>query len=364
MPIPLRPNGPTRGTQEDVPQSSGYFSLIPSQLSDFMNLSPPIIKEAANDKDAGLLYSLWQKSRMTKDADRIMDRVYDVPEDFNQGELLRLKTSGFLVRKDQGVSFTEKAEQIIQTMVLGEENSFHKNSVKKPYSLILAESKAPKRSSSLTHTASSGNDKKDVMRTGGLVSLAMSENLYTIPDSAIPNSSSKWIWNQRKIALSDSGTGYKEYTVRVYENGDGTWDVWGFNGKLNGTMARQPKGRYHSRNAALSRANEVISEKHKYKWRAEEKGVAPINTSIPGKSGQSGASTSTYKQKEELPAKQSPSKPVVPPKTENPKDIADRDAEKKRKEEAERLRIQEEQAAQLADIIDKMGEHDYDPTSQ
>ena len=345
MPIPLRPNGNGVDNGASFP-SSGYLSINPSQLSDFINISPLITREAAGDKDAGILYSLWEKSTMTKGADRIKDRVYTLPGDFSQNEILRLKTSGFLVKADQGVSFTEKAEQVIQTMVLGEENSFHKDSVKKPYSMILAEAKSPKRSSNLTHTAAATArpEKQDVFRTSGLVSLAMSENVYTIPEGAHPTSDSLYVLDRRVVYTQ--GGSYKEYNVRVYDNGDGTWDVWAFNGKIDGTMAQQPKGRYHNVNSAIEQASDVINSKMSKGYKnALSEGFSANNSSLPGTS--SGKTTKPATPKPV--AKPNPVKPVSAKPSgssalKNKMDLAQAERDKKK--------LDEQQAKAIADALE------------
>ena len=286
MPIPIRLTGPGRGGDaSNSPSGSGYFSFAPAQLTDFINLSAPMMKEAAGDIEAGSLFELWKISTVTMDADKIRDRVYDIPKDFNQNELMRLKTSGLLIKLDSGVGFTEKAERIIQTMVLGEENSFQQSSVKKPYSLILAEIKAPKRSTGLTHTASlktigAKAEKKDVFRTAGLISLSMSNNIE-IPGGDYPDDESTYIFDKRVICRE--GGSDKEYNVRVYDNEDGTWDVWGWNGRTNGTMKPQAKGRFHSSGRAIDQAMEVIAEKEAKHYRDPIHHNQPrSNQSLPG----------------------------------------------------------------------------------
>lgn len=348
MPTPLRLNGPGKGSDAGY-NPSGYFSFGPSQLTDFINLSSPMTKEAAGDAEAGSLFDLWKISTITKGADRIKDRVYDIPKNFDQNELMRLKTSGLLIKRDNGIGFTDKAEQIIQTMVLGEENSFQKSAVDKPYSLILAEIKAPKRSTGLTHTASKAPassvklEKKDVFRTSGLVSLSMSNNI-AIPGNAYPTDSSPFIYNKRVVATG--GTSKKEYNVRVFENDDGTFDVWAWSGRINGTMTPQPKGRYHSKNNAIAAATGIIQSKENGSSSysdAYESGYPKLNDSLPGLRADDGASFKPHAKTVAKPAASPIPKAI-------PKDVLE---SKKALEEAENKRLEDEFAEQMATLMFK-----------
>jgi hypothetical protein len=358
MPTPLRLNGPSKGSDAGY-NPSGYFTFNPSQLTDFVNLTSPMMKEAAGDAEAGALFNLWKISTITKEADRIKDRVYDIPKDFDQNELMRLKTSGLLIKRDSGIGFTDKAEQIIQTMVLGEENSFQKSAVDKPYSLILAEIKAPKRTNGLTHTASTvaptvKPEKKDVFRTSGLVSLAMSNNI-AIPGNAYPTDSSPFIYNKRVVATG--GGSSKEYNVRVFENEDGTFDVWGWNGRINGTMTPQPKGRYHSKNNAIAAATGVIQSKENGSSSysdAYEAGYPRLNDSLPGLRVEEGGSAYPT-------GKKPTSKPVTKtsPKTSPVSDAELKEKSRKAqesKEEAERKRVEEEKRKKEEEMAEQMAE--------
>ena len=147
MPIPIRPNN--TNAQPSQPESGSGMSVdLLTRLLNGVSASIPKEAEVA-DNDADLIFNLWEKSSIIRDAGNIEDRIYKVPSNVSTNEILRLKSRGLLYGEKDQVRFTSHAAKIIKMMVLAEGNSFSKKSVKKPYSVILAEIKSPKRKTNL-----------------------------------------------------------------------------------------------------------------------------------------------------------------------------------------------------------------------
>ena len=147
MPIPIRPNNNHRS---EGPGST-HMDMTVDMLSQMLgNHSSLLTKEAeVADNDADTIFSLWENSTVIREASNIEDRIYKIPTDISQHALVRLKTRGLIYGEKDQIRFTNHAAKIIKMMVLAEGNAFGKRSVKKPYSVILAESKIPKRKSAL-----------------------------------------------------------------------------------------------------------------------------------------------------------------------------------------------------------------------
>jgi hypothetical protein len=148
MPYPIRPNG----IKSDIPDRGGNIPMTVDMLSQMLgDHSSLLMKDAAevSDSDAEVVFSLWEKSTILRDASNIEDRLYKIPKDVASSTLMRLKTRGLIYGEKEQIKFTTQAAKIIKMMVLSENNAFGKKSVKKPYSVILAEIKSPKRKSNL-----------------------------------------------------------------------------------------------------------------------------------------------------------------------------------------------------------------------
>lgn len=144
MPIPINPNGGNK--------SSGIFQDmdICSLLNNPNTLSASMIKEAlATDAEADLLFKVWNESSVIKNASNLEDKIYRLSDTIDKNSIFRLKSSGLITGDDKNIKFTNKAASVIKTFVLAETNQFQKKSIKKPYSIILAEQKTPKRKSAL-----------------------------------------------------------------------------------------------------------------------------------------------------------------------------------------------------------------------
>ena len=164
MPMPIRPNSSEKN-------SSNYFP-IDLNFDSLLNPTPMKKQALASDGEASLLFDVWNNSVAINNASCIENRVYKVSGKTNNSDIMRLKISGLISGDVNGIKFTNKGASIIKTIVLGEQNSFSKKSVKKPYSIILAEQQKPKRKSTLALASEIKIDKcsdllkklKDVMK--------------------------------------------------------------------------------------------------------------------------------------------------------------------------------------------------------
>jgi len=154
MPSPIKPNGYNGRERPDGLDPIDLSVLIQGLANPTAKLS---VEADIGDVDADSLFGLWESSKILKASENIEDRLYEVPESYPQDTLMRLKTKGLLYGTDRQIKFTIKAAKIIKMLVLSETNNFRKKSVKKPYSVILAETKIPKRKSNLALASSQVN---------------------------------------------------------------------------------------------------------------------------------------------------------------------------------------------------------------
>ena len=87
----------------------------------------------ASNKDASLLFELWENGEQMDDTIKIKPSPNVTARD-----ILRLKTLGFLMGDINTVKFTRKGKMVITTMSLGETSQFEKRKEKKSYTEILA----------------------------------------------------------------------------------------------------------------------------------------------------------------------------------------------------------------------------------
>ncbi len=209
MAIPIRLINDHPAHQQDSGLKD-MLNLVPSLLTD---ISPSIglNKEAmASDRDAEVLFGLWEQSRILQEAESVSDRTYEVPSNFPSDDIMRLKTHGFISGDSKEIKFTERAAKVIRSMVLGENNHYQKQAIKKPYSLIMAESK-PKRKS-------------------GNLAFASTNILNLADDYLIKNA---------------TGVHDKVYIVRIYKRpGIFGYDVIAFNGHYGNKLIPHAKGHY------------------------------------------------------------------------------------------------------------------------
>jgi len=250
MPTPLRPN-------DNGEKQAGYFDMTLEALQSSIFASPLAVRQAGiPDKVADALFEFWDKSSPVRGEGD--DAEYKIPEGYPPEKILMLKTENLLFGKGNAVKLTEKARAAITLMILAEENSVKKNAVKKPYSVLFAESKLPKKS----RLAFASVDLTGKTALG--VSLVVKADSSTRPNAPfpadkMPTSRTGYVWSQR-VTFSE-GTFNKQYIVRVYEYDDGTYGVVAFNGRIGHGLAMQPKGLFGSRGAAWDVAVDVINSK-------------------------------------------------------------------------------------------------------
>lgn len=220
MPTPIHPTG-----------GSGISflpTLSPDIVKDLELLSTKTAGSSIGDAEADILIDLWNNGKKTG------KHKYSIPNGFSARNISRLKTSGLIVVDGSNVEFTSKASNIIKTMVLAEQNSFFKKRQKKPYSMILAESKKPVRTSILTYTAQTS--------VGGL------------------NGNSRYIWSDRLAYIDQNNNSFKEYTVRIYFV-NGQYEVWTFHGRIGGHQTQIRKSVHRSEGSATAAANTLVETK-------------------------------------------------------------------------------------------------------
>jgi hypothetical protein len=283
MAIPIRP------TNSFNSEFINYFPINMDLLQSDLFTNSSLKKTAlANDKDADILFFIWKNSSVINNADTIDKKKYRVKENVNKDDLLKLKASGLIVGNDKEIHFTNKAASIIKTMVLGEQNSFGKQSIKKPYSIILAEEKKPKRKSTLALASNMTKEKN-------LNMLKFAQGWQDVKKD-------NYYYNDRVISKGvASPTSNKEYNVRIYKNNlNAAYEVWTFWGRTNGTMNSKKDSSFFSFIDAKDKAESIIDEKkygsNKY-VAAIQKGYPPVNGSIPGepvKPGEQGSSSHKF----------------------------------------------------------------------
>lgn len=101
-----------------------------------MLLTQPIQKTiTASNKDASLLFELWEKSEKSNKPNVVK---IDPSSKISSSDILRLKSMGLITSNQNEIEFTKKGRIIITTMSLGESSNFEKNKKKKSYTEILA----------------------------------------------------------------------------------------------------------------------------------------------------------------------------------------------------------------------------------
>jgi hypothetical protein len=220
MPSPIQPNN----------LGGSGVSFLPSLSPDLLTSIESTASSSISDSDADILIELWSSG------EKQGDRKYAVPKGFSSKSLTRLKTSGLITINGNEVEFTPKASTVIKTMVLAEQNHFLEKRQKKPYSLILAESKKPVRTSALTHTAQNAR-------------ALSSRDVY--------------VWTQR-VALIDQGKNhFKDYTVRVYHSpeADRPWVVWTFNSRIGSSPVARINSDWPNQRSAINAAVAIVDKK-------------------------------------------------------------------------------------------------------
>ena len=264
MPSPIKPNNTNDYGISFLP------TISPESLE--LNMLSSYASSDAGDSEAEMLIDLWNNGK------RLSGHLYSVPNGFPSRSLTRLQSSGLISLNGKNVEFTSKASRVIKTMVLAEQNSFYQKRQKKPYSLILAESKRPVRKSNLTHTA---------------------QRITRVPDERTP-----YVTSRRYVKIDRSKNEFKEYTIRVFYK-DGHYELWGFSGRIGGTQTGWPKGSFNTHREV----QQAFEELTRYRTRVKGYELGSIvgeardggrvydltqeNSSIPGVSNTSPTSRSS-----------------------------------------------------------------------
>jgi hypothetical protein len=268
MPIPISPNSYTdnmgQGMWHNIDVSSLLNNRHTIQDSILPNSQQRALSKLASDEDADLLLDVWNKSSIIANGSNIEDKTYKIT-DVDSMSINRLKNAGLITGAGDGtrIKFTGRAASVIKTIVLSETNQFLKRSVKKPYSLIMAEN---------------NNSKKKINLA--LANKFASTNI-PIPGKSAPRQDQPCIANTRLVKINNHSE--KEYTVRIYVGDNLNYEIWGFNGRLNGRQIPQPKGVYSTIQSASHNANIFIREKENKGYVSAGSMRLPLyNETLPG----------------------------------------------------------------------------------
>ena len=132
---------PIRPISKEENNNINYDFLNKLDMGQCLNPDGALNKKyvTASNKDATLLYELWQKGT-SADNNR---RVFDLEKSKQSAKLsamdiTKLKTLGFISGNGDKVAFTEKGKKVLITMTLSEPNKFALRAQAKPYNEILA----------------------------------------------------------------------------------------------------------------------------------------------------------------------------------------------------------------------------------
>lgn len=109
-----------------------------------------------------------------------------------------------------------------------------------------------------------------------------------IPEGRNVDRTSRWIHNVRltdtqSVSRTTGVRANKEYNIRVYTYPDGRFGVIAFYGPIGGTMQRDWKGEYATRESAINQVRNIVSEKiNNPRSNYETNRERPINENIPG----------------------------------------------------------------------------------
>jgi hypothetical protein len=137
MPSPIIPIGYPARQQAETPSSPEdiHSGIDVSILGGIIKSDAAKKNIKLSDSEASLLFRVWRESGES------MGDTLDLPDTVSNSDVLRLKTLGLVVGEDtRKVKFTQRAKQVIKTIVLNEENAFESKRVHKPYGQILADS--------------------------------------------------------------------------------------------------------------------------------------------------------------------------------------------------------------------------------
>ena len=128
MPVPIRYIA-DKGRGESNPMD---FSIL---LNFTPAPTPKKKKITASNKDAALLYELWDRAERTGEDTLNVNSLNGI----NSKDILRLKTRGFISGGSEEVKVTKKGKYVITVMALNEPSQFEAKRIEKGYNEILAD---------------------------------------------------------------------------------------------------------------------------------------------------------------------------------------------------------------------------------
>jgi hypothetical protein len=144
MPVPIAPmnNYYTQEAPREMTEPADYMSINWSMLDGLVPEKSGSSKNKTkiSSSDASFLFKFW------KESDNDGSSILSNSEKFNNSDVLRLKALGFVSGETDDLKFTERAKEVIKNIVLSQNNDLLKGKVDKPYTEILAEMDARKKS--------------------------------------------------------------------------------------------------------------------------------------------------------------------------------------------------------------------------
>ena len=199
----------------------------------------------ATDEDAEFLLDLFNNGTIVSEAENTEDKKYAIPSGFSGDKLMRLKAASLVHGDSRIVGFTSKAVRVIKTLVLSEQNSYTQKSVKKPYSLIMAENRAK----SASHSTLA------FQRTASIAVTAQ-ENREVRPEE-MPGANDPYIKSNRFVRTE--GGANKQYIVRMFRVNNGPYVILAWRGRnTDRHLTLEPKGAYRSRAEAEAQFDAVV----------------------------------------------------------------------------------------------------------
>jgi hypothetical protein len=140
-----------------------------------------------------------------------------------------------------------------------------------------------------------------------------------LPEGKNPTSETEYVFSERLTCTE--GRSNKHYIVRVYRYPDGTYSVVAFNGRIGGSLTKQPKGMFSNEASARRAAEQLIRTKERGRSRYIS---APDNMQAPGRPA--GAQPAPEpepprtRQRSRTPQRRRTPAPAKPKKEEKPKE--------------------------------------------
>lgn len=254
MPIPISPSGMQSST--NWKENNDTFGIALDGLASAISTADLGKKSSLNvlsestDADADALLELWKSAAVVSEAESAEEKRYAVPNDFPSDKLMRLKAASLVHGDTKVFKFTSKAARVIKTVVLSESNAYTKDAVRKPYSVIMAETRA--RLATMSTLAFQKNAEMQVS----------AQRNSSIPSEYVPTPSAPYIDSIRMTKVNPSANENKQYIIRVFEV-NGHWVVIAWNGRNEPgkSLAMQQKGVFNNPWSATEAYNELIRTK-------------------------------------------------------------------------------------------------------